>query len=210
MKKGNATDRTTGTEPICVCWILRTIRTDMVGDSLIAGTQLEMKIKTPRQETGMVLLFSSGIDRQGPLFSCYQVQQKDTYRLRLISSYGGWRVCERGSNTPPRHMEQHNDKRRISHQTSKRVGAINGRPPHIRSILLFFTCRPQPTYQSLQEVVPDDPIQPIVAENAFVQVILMFRRTFIQDSALRMEIHPCYPIWHHTIFSDPAYLSFKR
>jgi hypothetical protein len=31
---GNATDRTTGTEPICVCWILRTIRTDMAGDSL--------------------------------------------------------------------------------------------------------------------------------------------------------------------------------
>ncbi|SAL98173.1 hypothetical protein [Absidia glauca] len=36
----------------------------------------------------MVLLFSSGIDRQGPLFSWYQVQQKDTYQLRLISSYG--------------------------------------------------------------------------------------------------------------------------
>jgi hypothetical protein len=35
----------------------------------ISGTRFEMKIKPPRQGTGMVLLFSSGIDRQGPLFS---------------------------------------------------------------------------------------------------------------------------------------------
>jgi hypothetical protein len=35
---------------------------------------------------GMVLLFSSRIDRQGPLFSWYQVQQEDAYQLRLISS----------------------------------------------------------------------------------------------------------------------------
>ncbi|SAL99815.1 hypothetical protein [Absidia glauca] len=38
----------------------------------------------------------------------------------------------------------------------------------------------------------------------------MFRKTFIQDSVLVMELHPCYPIWQHSIFSDPAYLSFKR
>ncbi|SAL99295.1 hypothetical protein [Absidia glauca] len=55
----------------------------------------------------------------------------------------------------------------ISHQPSKRIGAINGRLPHIW-------------------------------------------KTFIQDSVLRMELHPCYPIWQHSIFSDPAYLSFKR
>ncbi|SAM07627.1 hypothetical protein [Absidia glauca] len=55
-----------------------------------------------------------------------------------------------------------------------------------------------------------DPIQPTVAENAFAQVIMVFRRTFIQDSVLMMELHPCYPIWQHSIFSDPAYLSFKR
>ncbi|SAM04205.1 hypothetical protein [Absidia glauca] len=52
-----------------------------------------------------------------------------------------------------------------------------------------------------------DHIQPTVAENAFVQVIMMFRKTLIQDSVLMMELHPCYPIWQHSIFSDPAYLS---
>ncbi|SAM07582.1 hypothetical protein [Absidia glauca] len=57
---------------------------------------------------------------------------------------------------------------------------------------------------------PGDPIQPTVAENAFVQVILMFRKTFIQDSVLMMELHPCYPTWQHSDFSDPAYLSFRR
>ncbi|SAL96010.1 hypothetical protein, partial, partial [Absidia glauca] len=44
-----------------------------------------------------------------------------------------------------------------------------------------------------KELSPGDPIQPIDAENAFVQVIMMFRKTFIQDSVLMMELHPCYP-----------------
>ncbi|SAM04570.1 hypothetical protein [Absidia glauca] len=61
-----------------------------------------------------------------------------------------------------------------------------------------------------KELSPGDPIQPTVAENAFVQVIMVFRKTFIQDSVLMMELHPCYPVWQHSIFSDPAYLSFKR
>jgi hypothetical protein len=63
-----------------------------------------------------------------------------------------------------------------------------------------------------EELSPDNnnPIQPTVAKNAFVQVILMFRKTFIQDSVLMMELHPCYPIWQHSIFSGSAYLSFKR
>ncbi|SAL96293.1 hypothetical protein [Absidia glauca] len=34
---------------------------------------------------------------------------------------------------------------------------------------------------------------PIVAENAFVQVIMMFRKTFVQDSVLMMELHPAIP-----------------
>jgi hypothetical protein len=61
-----------------------------------------------------------------------------------------------------------------------------------------------------KELSPGNPIPPTVAENAFVQVIMMFRKTFIQDSVLMMELHPCHPIWQHSIFSDPAYLSFKR
>ncbi|SAM08113.1 hypothetical protein [Absidia glauca] len=57
-----------------------------------------------------------------------------------------------------------------------------------------------------KELSPGDPIQSTVAENAFVQVIMMLRKTFIliQDSVLMMELHPCYPIWQHSIFSDPA------
>ncbi|SAM03340.1 hypothetical protein [Absidia glauca] len=62
----------------------------------------------------------------------------------------------------------------------------------------------------MAEPCPGNPIQLTAAENAFVQVIMMFRKTFIQDSVLMMELHPCYPIWQHLTFSDPAYLSFKR
>ncbi|SAM08184.1 hypothetical protein [Absidia glauca] len=61
-----------------------------------------------------------------------------------------------------------------------------------------------------KELSPGDPIQPTFAENAFVQVIMMLRKTFIHDSVLMMELHSCYPIWQHSIFSDPAYLSFKK
>ncbi|SAM02013.1 hypothetical protein [Absidia glauca] len=61
-----------------------------------------------------------------------------------------------------------------------------------------------------KELSPGDPIRPTVAENASVQVIMMLRKTFIQEPALMMDLHPCYPIWQHSIFSDPAYLSFKR
>jgi hypothetical protein len=41
-----------------------------------------------------------------------------------------------------------------------------------------------------KELSPDNPIQSIVAENAFVQVIMMFRKTFIQDSVLMMDFPP--------------------
>ncbi|SAM05361.1 hypothetical protein [Absidia glauca] len=77
----------------------------------------------------------------------------------------------------------------ISHQSSKRNDAINGR-----------------------QLSPDnnDPIQPTAAANAFVQVIMMFRKTFIQDSVLMMELHPCHPIWQHSIFSDSAYLDLLQ
>jgi hypothetical protein len=60
-----------------------------------------------------------------------------------------------------------------------------------------------------KELRPGDPIQPTFAENTFVQVIMKLRKIFIQDSVLMMDYYPCYPIWQHFIFSDPAYLSFK-
>ncbi|SAM01826.1 hypothetical protein [Absidia glauca] len=108
-------------------------------------------------------------------------------------------------------MEQLNDKRRISHQPSKRIRAINDRLPYI--------CLCKKLFQEIgewhdrlvaKELSPGDPIQSTVAENAFVHLIMMFRKTFIQGSVLMMELHPCYPIWQHSLFSDPAYLSFQR
>jgi hypothetical protein len=62
-----------------------------------------------------------------------------------------------------------------------------------------------------KEVGPDknDSIQLTVAVNALVQGIMMLRKTLIQDLVLMMELHPCHPIRQHSIFSDPAYLSFK-
>jgi hypothetical protein len=53
----------------------------------------------------------------------------------------------------------------------------------------------------------NDPVKPTVAANAFVQVIMMLKKSFIQDSVLMMELHS---IWQHPISSEPAYLSFKR
>ncbi|SAM06693.1 hypothetical protein [Absidia glauca] len=58
--------------------------------------------------------------------------------------------------------------------------------------------------------VNSDPILPTVAGNASVQVIMMLRKTFIQDSVLMMELRPYHPIWQHSILSDPTYLSLKR
>ncbi|SAM00246.1 hypothetical protein [Absidia glauca] len=55
-----------------------------------------------------------------------------------------------------------------------------------------------------KELSPDinNPIQPTVAANAFVQAIMMLRKTFIQDSVLMMKLHPCYPNWQHSISLD--------
>ncbi|SAM07201.1 hypothetical protein [Absidia glauca] len=39
----------------------------------------------------------------------------------------------------------------------------------------------------------NDPIQPIVAANEFVQVIMMLRKTSIQDSVLMIELHHAIP-----------------
>jgi hypothetical protein len=63
-----------------------------------------------------------------------------------------------------------------------------------------------------KQLKPDNnnPIQSTAAANSFEQVIMTLRKTFTQDSALMMERHPCHPIWQHSVFSDPAYLSFKK
>jgi hypothetical protein len=55
-----------------------------------------------------------------------------------------------------------------------------------------------------------DPIQSTVAASAFLQVMLVLRKTFLQDSVYMMELFPDHPIWQHSIFSDASYLVFKR
>jgi hypothetical protein len=57
--------------------------------NLCSWDSIRNEDKTAPPGTRMVILFSSGIDRQGPFFSWYQVQQKDAYQLHLIGSYGG-------------------------------------------------------------------------------------------------------------------------
>ncbi|SAM00849.1 hypothetical protein [Absidia glauca] len=84
------------------------------------------------------------------------------------------------------------------------------KPPTILCKKLFPVTGEWHDRLAAKELSPGDPIQPTVAENAFVQMIMTFRKTFIQDSVLMMEPHPYYPIWQHSIFSDPSYLSFKR
>ncbi|SAM00918.1 hypothetical protein [Absidia glauca] len=64
--------------------------------------------------------------------------------------------------------------------------------------------------QNPPALTTNNPTQPTVDTNAFVQVIIMLRKTFIQDSVLMMELCACHPIWQHSIFSDPAYFSFKK
>ncbi|SAM03382.1 hypothetical protein [Absidia glauca] len=101
----------------------------------------------------------------------------------------------------------------LSHQPSKKNDAINDRlpPPMVDPFTL-----PMPPLihlpASARKLSPDNnnPIQPTSAANEFVQVVMMLRKTSIQDSVLMMELHPCHPIWQHSIFSDPAYLPFKR
>ncbi|SAM04885.1 hypothetical protein [Absidia glauca] len=88
------------------------------------------------------------------------------------------------------------------------VPSMAGFPTYGRFFYLVRAALNPPT--SLCKKFPGDPIQSTVAENAFVPVIMTFRKTFIQGLVLLMELQPCYPIWQDSTFSDPAHLSFKR
>ncbi|SAM05507.1 hypothetical protein [Absidia glauca] len=88
-----------------------------------------------------------------------------------------------------------NKKTHINYGSSARMGLCNK---------LFAAIGEWHDRLAAKEISPGDPIHLTVAENASMQVIMMFRKTFIQDSVLMMELHPCYPIWQHSVFSDPA------
>ncbi|SAL97782.1 hypothetical protein [Absidia glauca] len=55
-----------------------------------------------------------------------------------------------------------------------------------------------------------DPIESTVAVDAFLKMIMVLRKTFLQDSVSMMQVQPNHPIWNHSLFSDPCYLEFKR
>ncbi|SAM07551.1 hypothetical protein [Absidia glauca] len=125
-------------------------------------------------------------------------------------------------------MEHHKDERRISYHPSKRNDMTNDRLSHQWSILyptrasldppsslckkLFPAIDERHDRLAANELSPDNnnPIQTTAVANAFVQVVIMLRKSSIQDSVLVMELHPCHPIWQHSTFSDPVHLSFKR
>ncbi|SAM03491.1 hypothetical protein [Absidia glauca] len=63
-------------------------------------------------------------------------------------------------------------------------------PPTSLCKKLFPAIGEWPDRLVVKELSTGDPIQPTVAENAFLQVIMMFRKTFIQDSVLMMDFRP--------------------
>ncbi|SAM04043.1 hypothetical protein [Absidia glauca] len=81
-----------------------------------------MKIKPPRQTQEWS--YSSHQESIGKALSSPGIKSNKKIHINCGSSarLAGNVVCERGSNTAPRPMEEHNDKRRISHQPSKRIG----------------------------------------------------------------------------------------
>ncbi|SAM08004.1 hypothetical protein [Absidia glauca] len=174
----------------------QTIRTDMAGgisQSLtcvpgIGGTQFEMKIQPPRQ--AQEWSYSSHRESIGKALSSPGIRSNKKAHINCGSSACmTGNVCANVDQIRRQGRWNNTTMKGISHQPFERNDAINGRLPH--------QC-------------PGNPIQPTVAENAFVRVIIVLRKTFIQDSVLMMDFHPCYPIWQHTIFSGPAYLSFRR
>ncbi|SAL97153.1 hypothetical protein [Absidia glauca] len=99
-----------------------------------------MKTKPPRQTQEWP--YSSHRASIGKALSSPGIRSKKKTHINCGSSARmAGNVCERGSNTTPRPMEQCNDGG-IPHQPSKRNDAINGRLPHQWLILLSCTCRP--------------------------------------------------------------------
>ncbi|SAL96287.1 hypothetical protein [Absidia glauca] len=207
----NAADRTPWTEPICVC---------------IAGTQIEMKIEPPRQ--AQEWSYFSHRESIGKASSSLGIRSNKSTHINgdssaRMSGNGCANVDQirrqgRWNNTTINGAYLTNLPRELvrSMAGSSTYGrffyiaraALN--PPTSLCKKLFPAIGEWHDRLAAKELSHGDPIQPTVAENAFVQVIMMFRKTFIQDSVLMMKLHPCHPIWQHSIFSDPAYLSFKR
>ncbi|KAL3681957.1 hypothetical protein R1sor_024913 [Riccia sorocarpa] len=47
-----------------------------------------------------------------------------------------------------------------------------------------------------------------IAAGGFLRLLLLLRVVILQDSVLLRQSHPSHPIWRHSIFSDPSYVSF--
>ncbi|SAL97513.1 hypothetical protein [Absidia glauca] len=112
-------------------------------------------------------------------------------------------------------MEQHNDKRRyLTNLPRKLVQSMAGMPTYGRFFYIAHAALNPPTslckklfpaigewHDRLvaKELSPGDPIQPTVAENAFVQVIMMLRKNFYT----RLGAHDGFPplLSHMTTFN---------
>ncbi|SAM09065.1 hypothetical protein [Absidia glauca] len=168
-----------------------------------------MKIKPPRQ--AQEWSYFSHRESIGKALSSTCIRSnKNTHRNCGSSTRMAGNVCANGDQI--RRQDRWNNTtingEYLTNLPRELVRSMAGFPTYGR---FFYTARAAlnpPT--SLCKKFPGDPIQPTVAEYASVQVIIMLRKTFIQDSVPMMEHHPCYPVWQHSIFSDPASLSFER
>ncbi|SAM00579.1 hypothetical protein [Absidia glauca] len=100
-----------------------------------------MKIKPPRQAQE----WSSSSRRESIIKTLSSPKDPTKRHISSAAHQLVWRVTSVANvDQMPRQgpMEQHNDKRRISHQPRKRISAIDDWLSHIGSILLSCTCRP--------------------------------------------------------------------
>lgn len=56
----------------------------------------------------------------------------------------------------------------------------------------------------------EDQIEVTVAAKAFFDLMLMLRKTIIQDSILMMEKFPNHPLWQNDFFSNQMFLEYKQ
>ncbi|SAL97300.1 hypothetical protein [Absidia glauca] len=96
-----------------------------------------MKVKPPRQ--AQEWSYSSHRESIGKALSSPDIRYNKKGHINCGSSARmAGNVCANVDQIRRQEpMEQHNDKRPISHQPTKRVGAINGRLSHICSILFI-------------------------------------------------------------------------
>ncbi|SAL98378.1 hypothetical protein [Absidia glauca] len=134
------------------------------------GTQFEMKIKPPRRTQGWS--YSSHRESSGKALSSPGIGSNKNTHINCASSA---RMAVRSMAGFP------------TYDLFYYLARASLNPPISLCKKLFPAIGEWHDRLAAKELSPGDPIQPTVAENAFIQVIMMFRKTFIQDSVLMME-----------------------